>query len=181
MRVVVASQNCVKVSAARKAFAGMFPSDNFTFIGVGVESGVSDQPMTDDETLRGATNRAKNAQSAEPVADYWVGIEGGLERKAGVLESFGWMVVVSKNGAKSVSRTSTFVLPAKVAKLIDQGMELGDADDAVFHRVDSKHSHGTVGVLTEDFVTRESYYEQALALALIPYKNSELYEAEARK
>lgn len=175
MRVVVASQNPVKIAATKASFEGMFPDEVFTFIGVNVESGVNDQPMTDDETLCGASNRAENAKVIEPEADYWVGLEGGLERKGGRLESLGWMVVLAKSGKKSMSRTSTFVLPDEVATLIDEGMELSRADDLVFKRVDSKHSHGTVGILTDNYVTRETYYEQAISLALIPHKNSELY------
>lgn len=175
MHVVVASKNAVKIAATEAAFVGMFPGETFTFEGMNVESGVSDQPMTDSETLRGASNRADNAKAAEPKADYWVGLEGGLERKEGRLESLGWMVVLASNGKRSMSRTSTFVLPEEVAKLIDQGMELSQADDIVFKRVDSKHSHGTVGILTDNYVTREAYYEQAISLALIPHKNSELY------
>ncbi len=34
-------------------------------------------PMSDAETLMGATNRANNAKKEVPDADYWVGLEGG--------------------------------------------------------------------------------------------------------
>ena len=44
-----------------------------------VPSGVSDQPRSEQETLEGARNRARSAARGYPHADYWVGIEGGIE------------------------------------------------------------------------------------------------------
>jgi non-canonical (house-cleaning) NTP pyrophosphatase len=54
-------------------------------------------------------------------------------------------------------------------------MELGDADDVVFGRTNSKQENGAVGLLTENVIDRTAYYVQALILALIPFKNSVLY------
>jgi non-canonical (house-cleaning) NTP pyrophosphatase len=34
---------------------------------------------------------------------------------------------------------------------------------------------GAVGILTGDVLTRTTYYEPAIILALIPFKNPELY------
>ncbi|MEM6529629.1 MAG: DUF84 family protein, partial [Chloroflexota bacterium] len=51
------------------------------------------------------------------------------------------------------------------------GMELGDADDIVFGRSNSKQQTGSVGLLTGDALTRETYYLHAVVLALIPFKN----------
>ncbi|OTA08420.1 hypothetical protein A9Z42_0001000 [Trichoderma parareesei] len=108
-RVVVASRNPVKISAAREAFRGMFPSTEFSFTGLSVPSGVADQPMTDAETLQGARNRAQNARDAEPRADYWVGIEGGVDDIGGAMETFAWVVVLGRaktTGSKAASEPS---------------------------------------------------------------------------
>lgn len=177
MRVVVASKNPVKLAAVEAAFTAVFASAGaaIDIAGVSVESGVSEQPLTDDETLTGASNRANHARSAEPEADYWVGLEGGLEQKNDTLEAFGWMVVLGKDGREGRSRTATFTLPEQVRQLIEKGYELGEADDIVFKRKNSKQENGAVGILTDNQVTRASYYEQALVLALIPHRNPELY------
>ncbi len=50
------------------------------FIGLAAPSGVSEQPMTNYETLTGANNRALYCREEEPGANYWVGVEGGLTR-----------------------------------------------------------------------------------------------------
>ena len=79
-------------------------------------------------------------------------------------------------GARSFrkSRTATFILPNEVAQLVRQGVELGHADDIVFNRDNSKQANGSVGILTANALTRTTYYEQAVMLALIPFKNTNL-------
>lgn len=174
-KIIVASKNPVKINATQAAFEKMFPEESFSVEGVSVSSGVSDQPMTDDETYEGASNRASNARKEVPEANYWVGLEGGLETKGGQMEAFAWMVVLAKDGEMGKGRTGTFFLPPPVADLIKQGKELGEADDIVFGKTNSKQANGAVGLLTDDVVTRAEYYEAAMIFALIPLKNSKLY------
>jgi inosine/xanthosine triphosphatase len=174
MRVVVASTNPVKIEATRQAFGIAFPAVEITFVGVSVPSGVSDQPMTDEETLQGAQNRAHNAQSTHPDADFWVGLEGGVEHREGALMCFAWMAVYGKDGRHGYGRTATFALPDEVAVLIHEGKELGDADDIVFGLSNSKQKNGSIGILTGDRLTRETFYTPAVLLALIPFLNPEL-------
>lgn len=157
-RIIVASKNPVKLNATLSGFQRMFPNEEFTVEGVAAESGVSDQPMTDDETLTGAQNRVANARSLQPDADYWVGLEGGIEKKVSGMQAFAWMAIESKDGLSGRGRTGVFFLPPKVATLIDEGMELGDADDVVFGRTNSKQEGGAIGLLTDNVIDRAGYY-----------------------
>lgn len=152
----------------------MFPADQFEFIGVEVPSGVADQPMTDEETLQGAINRATNAQEVTPEADFWVGLEGGIHETDEGMIAFAWIVVKSDQKIGK-SRTSTFLLPPKVTELIHQGVELGHANDEVFGEKNSKHKGGAVGSLTGGVLDRTEYYVQPVLLALVPFLNPELY------
>ncbi|MBN2550800.1 MAG: inosine/xanthosine triphosphatase [Anaerolineales bacterium] len=172
--VVVASQNPVKLQAVQKGFERMFPTQRFELHGVSAPSGVSDQPASDSETLRGAMNRARAVSQAQPQADYWVGVEGGIEEQDGEMAAFAWIVVLSRQGMGK-GRTGTFFLPPRVAGLIRQGMELGEADDIVFGRSNSKQENGAIGLLTGNAVDRAQLYEQAVVLALTPFKNPALY------
>jgi inosine/xanthosine triphosphatase len=115
----------------------MFPQEAFETEGVSVPSGVSGQPLSDEETLKGALNRANNAQNAVSDADFWVGIEGGIEEKQSEVEVFAWVVIKSKQ-KYGKGRTGVFFLPPKIAELIKQGKELGEADDIIFGRSNSK-------------------------------------------
>lgn len=173
-QVIVASRNPVKIEAARLGFEKMFPTGHFKFQGISVPSGVSEQPMSNRETLDGARNRAKNARDARPEADYWVGIEGGIEPTGEDMEAFAWIVILSKD-LSGKARTSTFFLPPPVVQLIREGKELGEADDMVFGHSNSKQKNGAVGILTGNAMVRSTYYAEAVVLALIPFKHLDLY------
>ena len=172
--IVVASLNPVKAAAVQGAFERLFPDETFRAQAVSVPSDVSDQPMSDAETRLGASNRARHAREASPEADYWAGVEGGCEIQEGELIAFAWVQLLSAD-RESNARTASFRLPGRVRELVEQGLELGDADDLVFGESNSKQQNGAVGLLTDNVETRTSLYEQAVVLALIPFKNSALY------
>jgi len=168
-QVIVASTNPVKLEAARQGFMRMFPEQNFHFQNIQTESGVSDQPMGRAETLQGALNRAQRAASSFPQADFAVGIEGGVEVVDGHVEVFAW-VVVRSGDVIGRAQTGVFILPDEVARLVQSGIELGNADDIVFQRTNSKQESGSIGLLTDDALTRATYYINAVIMALIPFK-----------
>lgn len=173
-RVIVASENNVKINAVKIGIESVY--DDLSVVkGISVESGVSDQPMTNEETLKGALNRAINASIAHPDAEFWVGLEGGVEMAGDEMESFAWVVIKSRDGRIGKARTGTFFLPNKIVELIKQGKELGEADDIVFNKNNSKQNSGAVGLLTRDVITRDKYYAEAVILALIPFLKEELY------
>lgn len=170
--IVVASQNPVKVEATRRGFARMFPHVAFHVQSVAAASGVRPQPRSDAETWQGALNRTQHAAQLVPQADYWVGIEGGVEERQGTMEAFAW-IVVSAPQLLGHSRTGTFNLPAGVAALIRQGWELGPAVEELYARSQVKHTTGAVGVLTEGVIDRVHLYEHAVVLALVPFKHTQ--------
>ena len=186
--ILVASTNPVKILAAARAFARMFPQAGPppAVRGLSVPSGVPDQPLSDATTLQGARNRVEGARAAEPGADYWVGIEGGVDEDpypdlgselgggAALLQSFAWVVVLGRDGTVGKARTAMYYLPGETSALVRGGMELGRADEVVFGGVNTKQKNGSVGLLTGDVVERRGYYEEAVVLALIPFRNREL-------
>jgi len=179
MRIIVGSQNPVKLEAVSVAFASFFPELSFEVEPVSVPSGVSVQPLSDAETLLGASNRATAARDLEPDADFWVGIEGGLHPSPGEVNaylSFSWVVVMGMNQVGR-GRSASYELPRTICDLIRQGMELGDADDLIFGVSGSKRESGGVGLLTNGRVTRSQFYSEAVKLALIPFVNPELFPA----
>jgi inosine/xanthosine triphosphatase len=172
MNIIVASTNPVKMEAVRQGFESCFANINLT--GVNVESGVADQPIGDSETLLGAKNRAANAKQLYVDADYWVGIEGGIEKRDVGFTAFAWVVIVG-NENSGESRTTSFQLPSKVTDLIEQGYELGVANDMLFKQENSKQKLGAVGILTKGIISRTELYKQAVQLALIPFLNTGMY------
>lgn len=166
----------MKRQATESGFERVFPGRTIEVTSVSVPSGVPHQPRTDAETLEGAENRAAGARRAQPDAAFWVGIEGGIDDGVDGMVAFAWVVVRSPTH-RGRSRTGTFPLPPEVAALVRQGRELGEADDVVFGRTNSKQKEGAVGLLTGGVVDRMRLYEQSVVLALIPFRNAELYRA----
>jgi inosine/xanthosine triphosphatase len=169
LEVVVTSFNPVKIEAVRQAFLSQFPSVVTSIVPLGVDSGVAEQPMSDGETRQGARNRVAAARQERPEADYWVGLEGGLDYFDGDLMAFAWMVVAGPGGRLSETRSATLPLPPGVQTLVETGLELGEANDRVFATLNSKQAGGAYGLLTNGLMTRESIYTQTLILALIPF------------
>eukprot|EP00730_Choanoeca_flexa_P014421 TRINITY_DN6305_c0_g2_i1.p2 TRINITY_DN6305_c0_g2~~TRINITY_DN6305_c0_g2_i1.p2 ORF type:complete len:187 (+),score=30.13 TRINITY_DN6305_c0_g2_i1:1699-2259(+) len=175
LRVVVGSKNPVKAEAVKLAFEKMFVGRDIIIETIAAASGVPDQPMGDEETLRGARNRCQACREAISDADYYCAPEGGCSIVGSHLDCFAWMVVVNQAGKEGIAKTGTFALPPEVAKLVQSGMELGHANDKVFATKESKKGGGAVGLLSSGVVTRTTYYEQALVLALIPFHMPDLY------
>jgi inosine/xanthosine triphosphatase len=119
----------------------------------------------------------RDARGLAPEADYWVGVEGGVEADEREMSAFAWIVVESASGTTGKARSGTFLLPPIVSDLVRRGVELGEADDRVFGRTNSKQGNGAIGLLTDDVIDRVALYEHALILALVPFKNPHLYPA----
>ncbi len=173
--IAVGSMNPVKVNAALCGFQTMFPGLSFCAKGYSVPSKVSDQPMGCEETLMGATNRAAGLTELSSSADYFVGIEGGIETIDGTMFANAWIVIRDRNGQVGRGRSGSFALPARVQQLVKSGIELGHANDEVFDKTNSKQEGGAVGSLTDGQVSRQQLYEHAMALALVGFKKPELY------
>ncbi len=169
MKIIVTSHNPVKIEAVRQAFISQFSKHEIELIPLAVDSGVSDQPMSDQETRQGARNRVENARVNTPEADFWVGLEGGLDFFDGHLMAFAWMVIAGSENRISETRSATLPLPPQVQTLVSEGLELGEANDRVFSTLNSKQGGGAFGLLTDGLLTRESVYTQTLILALVPF------------
>ncbi|WP_415720184.1 inosine/xanthosine triphosphatase [Photobacterium ganghwense] len=172
-KIIVASTNPAKIAAVEQAFEQAFPARLFEFEGISVASGVLDQPMTADETLQGARNRVTNARQAVPDADYYVGLEAGLDGNL----TFAWMVIESGQ-RRGEARSASLPLPPAALEKLHQGQELGDVMDDMFNQTNIKQKGGAIAMLTNHMLSRSSVYHQALLLALIPFLNPALFPAE---
>ncbi|WP_043991638.1 inosine/xanthosine triphosphatase [Vibrio sp. AND4] len=171
-KVVIASLNPAKIKAVESAFQSAFSEQSFEFVGVSVPSEVADQPMSNDETHLGALNRVRNAKTAIPNADFYVGLEAGIEENV----TFAWMVIESET-RRGESRSASLMLPPEVLQKLELANELGDVMDDVFGTENIKQKGGAIGLLTQNQLTRSSVYHQALILALIPFTNPEHFAA----
>ncbi len=173
-KVIVASKNPAKMRAVTQGFERMFPGENFEYVGVSVSSGVSEQPVSSEETLSGATKRAQNAMREFQDANFWVGLEGGIEIKDGEVSASTWVVVLSQDGRIGKGKGGELFLPRKIAELVINGCVLHDAVNSVLHENNAKEN-GVIGILTGDALDRAASNAIAVVMALIPFKNEKLY------
>lgn len=172
--IAIGSINPVKIGAVRAILAPLAPDASIE--GVAVASTVADQPFGDDETIRGALARATAARVALG-AELGVGIEGGVVAQAdGSMRTCAWAAIVDGNGRSGVGGSLAMSLPARVAGMIRDGIELGHAMDRFVGAHDTKRGAGAVGILTAGLVDRQRAYEVLVSYALAPFLTPELYE-----
>lgn len=175
-RVIVASTNPVKLAATEAALRQAFPGENFGLRGVAAMPGVPEQPRSDKETLTGALNRVVSARALAPDADFYIGMEGGIEDRDGVLFSFSWIIAESASGKRGQGRSASYAVPDGIRHLIDEnGLEYGHATDAFFGSTDSKRKGGTIEVLSGGAIDRIEMYRHAAIFALLPFIREDLY------
>lgn len=174
MKVAVGSLNPAKIESVQLAFNALFPQITWEVIGVSVPSSVSDQPMSDKVTIRGATNRAKRALK-KTKADYGVGLEGGMQKIGKDWYECGWAVVVDKNGITNAGSSFRLFVPLAIMKHIEEGKELGDAIDIIFKTKNAKLSNGFFGLMTNDVITRPLGYRDGIIAALSRFLHPEVF------
>lgn len=174
--IAVGSTNPVKIQAVQTVVR-QWRADAVVR-GVPVDSGVPDQPWGDDETIRGAQQRAQAARDALG-ADLGVGIEGGVvEARKGELRTCAWAAVAAHDRSH-VGGSLSMPLPPAVAELVRAGLELGHAMDQVSGTTESKQGAGAVGILTNGIVDRRHAYEVIVAYALAPLLAGEYWASGA--
>lgn len=164
MRVAVGSGNPVKRDAVANALPAEAVVDAHS-----VESGVSEQPRGEVETLRGARNRAENALESGGY-DLGIGLEGGVARPEALEGLFLTMWAVATDGDRvEFGGGPRLRLPDSVADRLDEGEELGPVMDDLLDTTGIKHDQGAAGVLTGGIIDRESALRHALAGAIGPF------------
>ncbi len=176
MKVLVASENIVKISAVKEAFSLFF--DNVEAEGIAVASGVSEQPIN-AETYEGARNRVKNliafAKANKIKAEMFVAIEGGIQTLEEKNYAFGVVCISDDNGRTATGLSPHFEVPDFVMEKLQSGEELGKVIDDLSNERDTKRKGGAIGFLTRGKYNRKDLYVNGTIMALVPFLNGELY------
>lgn len=174
MKVVVGSQNTPKINAVKSVFVRYFPDLEIEFLGEKVDSGVSSHPTSAEESIQGAKNRADNAESAQPGADYYVGIEGGLLEIGDKAWEIGWVVIRNKDGIYATGMGSGIEMGSTILQAIKEGRELDLVlEDMGIGRLGN--ANGFYGLATNNIVTRQDALSQSVAFALAHFIHPELF------
>lgn len=176
MKILVGSENPVKINSAKEAFEKFFNDVEVT--GISVPSGVPDQPVN-GETFQGAKNRAlalaKLNEEQKLNASYFVGIEGGISNEYGMWFAFGGMCIIDSNGRGAYGTSPQFLLPQFMVDQLLEGKELGHIMDELQNESNTKQKGGAISFFTKGKMNRKELYTSGLITALIPFLNEELY------
>jgi len=171
MKVIVGSQNPVKIAAAEQIFSQYY--DELEVVGVSVDSGVHDQPIG-DATIAGARNRAKKLHEQEE-GDYFVGIEGGVAKHNGRWMIFTAVTIFDKDGNEGFGLGPHFELPPGLSEELEAGVELGDVMDRMLNEKNVKQKGGAIAAFSRDKCTRKDVCAIAVQMAIVPLLNRERY------
>ncbi len=189
-RVGVGSTNPCKVESVRKAFEKL-GFTNVELVSLNAPSGVSDQPFSDQETIQGAINRARAVMESIPELDFAVGLEGGViesssrhggETSASASSSeldcmflTNWGAIVDVKGNVSVGAGHRVQVPVRVARELRKGRELAHVVDEWCNGSEIHKKQGTIGVLTNNLITRETMFSDVVICAFARFLFPEDY------
>lgn len=173
-RAAVGSTNPAKLEAVHRALARLAPG--CTIEGLRVASSVNAQPIGDEETRRGALQRAQ-LSLAKSGADVAFGLEGGVIFEGSVPFLVSWVAAVDRDGRSGEASGLRMPLPDVALARLRAGDELGDVIDALFNVHASKQAAGAIGLLTEGFVSRTDAFADLVAMACAPLLRPDLYHA----
>lgn len=157
MKIIVGSTNKVKVNAVKDVLEKF----GHEIVGEDVPSGVSNQPFSDEETVKGAYNRAS---AINHKADIAIGLEAGVEELNGIYYLVNWGVLKTSDGKTFYAGGTRLPLPDKLVQPLKAGKELSEVIDAYSNRVDVRSNEGAIGILTADFFGRKENFMHIIRL-----------------
>jgi len=184
--IAVGSTRKPKLAAVREAVDGMSDllaaETSIEIVGVEVESGVNHTPLSCEESMRGARQRAEWLQQVAKreakTWNYFVGLEGGIavigdgERRV-FLESWAY---VSDGTRGHFGRSAAVELPEALAEeVFVRGKELSIAIDQFAGEAGIRDAQGAWGVLSGNKITRQEAFRVALIAAFAPFFNQPMY------
>ncbi|MDE2001475.1 MAG: DUF84 family protein [Patescibacteria group bacterium] len=169
MNIRVGSVNPNKVEAVRELLQDYPHLKEAEVSGVAASSGVSEQPKSLDETVRGATHRA---QGAFKDCTYSFGIESGLMAVPGSKSGFMDVCVCAIFDGKElhIGLSSAWEAPKHVMQyMLSDGLDMNQAAFKAGLTENPKvgSSEGLVSIMTKGRLSRKEYTKEAIRTALI--------------
>ena len=159
LKFAVTSANSVKVSAVETALKKILKENiAFSVHGFASKSDISEQPMSLEETKRGAINRIINCEASD--IDYYISVESGAEREFDNVYEFTFAAVSDKHKNKfGFGLSSKFAIPDNIANQLMAGEKsLGQI---------LPHPTGLIGYSTNELMKRFDLINEAVTTALI--------------
>ena len=180
MKVNIGSKNPQKIEALKEILKEYPDFLNAEIVSKDVDTGVSHQPKSLEETVAAAIKRAKNSFDN---CDYSVGLESGLmkvpETKTGYMDIGCCAIYDGK--IFHLGMSSAFEYPPKVLNYM---LEKDESASNAFRKLGLTdkpyigHQEGIIGIVTKNRINRKEQVKQSIMTALIHLENKELYEIQ---
>jgi len=166
MKIIIGSKNPAKINAVKNCF-----TENHEFVDLDISSGVNEQPFSDDETIKGAINRAIGALQ-HGNGDIGIGLEGGVQETSYGLFICNWGALVSNDREPIIAGGARIPLPEEVAVRLRAGEELGPVMEDYAKSKNVRKQEGAVGIFTNGMVNRSEMFTHVMNLLVGQYKRS---------
>lgn len=153
MKVIIGSKNPAKINAVQAAFQNQEPE----LISLDVASGVSEQPLSDEETMRGAINRAYEALR-KGDGDIGIGLEGGVQQHEQGLFLCNWGALAEIGKSPIIAGGARIPLPQEIAEKISLGQELGPVMEEYAQKKNVRKQAGAIGIFTNGSIDRSEMF-----------------------
>lgn len=169
LKIVVGSKNEIKVQAVKEILKDYLHLSGAQIVEMDAVSGVSGQPMSLEETVKGAMNRAKNVFKD---CKYSFGLESGLmvvpNTKSGFMDVC--VCAIYDGNEFHLGLSSAWEAPRVVTEhMINGGLSMSEAalKAGYSHNPELGAAEGLVGIVTKGRLTRKEYTKQSIITALI--------------
>jgi inosine/xanthosine triphosphatase len=155
LKCYVGSVNRIKIAATKEVLK------QYEVVGVKVDSQVKAQPLSDQETLTGALNRATTL----PKDGLRIGLEAGVQMQGDLLFMVNWGVLIDQFNHVYYAGGTRIPLPEPIKiALLNDGKELADVIDEYTNTFDVRQNEGAIGVFTSSLVKRKDIFTHIVKL-----------------
>ena len=164
MRIAVGTASAQKIGYLEEILKEL--EINYSLDLFAVSSGVSDQPISNQETKNGSINRAKSALNQSKKSDFAIGIEVGYHPdKNGNYKMFCWSTIVDHSEKIVSAKSHQLLLPKFYQDLLQESKYLNDyVDQYLSQNQTSFHKH-----LAVILKTRQPLIQTSIKTVLLNY------------
>ncbi|GIN73057.1 NTPase [Bacillus sp. J14TS2] len=167
MKIAVGSRNKAKLTAVENVLQATEIA--FDIYPIDAPSEVSSMPFSDEETMKGAMNRAEYCVRQQDI-ELGIGLEGGVTETPAGLFLINWGALAVRDQETLVAGGARIKLPEEIAVRLRNGEELGPVMDDFCQRENIRHGEGAIGVFTNGMVTRDLMFTHIMKLLVGQYQ-----------
>lgn len=175
MKIAIWTENKSKIKALRESIEKCVYfkwTKNIEIISKSVESWVSDMPISLEENILWATNRANNLRKDWFKADYYIWMEWWVTKIWNKSYLF-WVVYILNNSLKAHLWITPFLEVPKYfdERIYEKWMDLWEIQWQLSNDRYNNHKNWSFWEWTNDMINRSDSFEQAFLCAISPFYN----------